>query len=149
MDAFSSSNNSNLNIGNGRGYYTRRDMAHTGRSPHPTHPASPLLIYRFFLLYNLSGVSRFLLLFTFFWSEIFKIWPFSLHSRVLCFLFFYLLQCVCVGGGRSAVGVGCLEETELHFLLCLYNLYPYTVEKVLFLSQFFKVRYWWISSQVP
>ena len=41
-----------------------------------------------FLLYYLSGVSRFLLLFTFLWSEIFKIWPFSLHSRVLFFLFF-------------------------------------------------------------
>ena len=57
-----------------------------------------------FLLYNLSGVSQFLLLFTYLWSEIFKIWPFSLHSRVLFFLFFALYSvCMCVGGRSRLV----------------------------------------------
>ena len=55
-----------------------------------------------FLLYNLSGVSRFL--FTFLWSGIFKIWLFSLHSRVVFFsLFPCFLVCVCVCWGGSVL----------------------------------------------
>ena len=72
----------------------RRDVALPTRtivSRRPTRPASPLFFLSCFLLYNLSGVRRFLLLFTFLWSRILKIWPFSLHSRVLF--------SVCVWGG--------------------------------------------------
>ena len=65
--------------------------------PIPTRPSESITFLSCFLLYNLSGVSRFL--FTFLWWEIFKIWLFSLHSRML-FLFSLLSSvCVCGGGG--------------------------------------------------
>ena len=79
----------------------RRDVALPTRtivSRRPTRPASPLFFLSCFLLYNLSGVSRFLLLFTFLWFEILSIWPVSLHSRVLVFVSFCFVVCVCAWG---------------------------------------------------
>ena len=68
----------------------------TGASQ-PNPSLGRLFFYLFFLLSNFTGEQWFLLLFTFLGWEIFKIWPFSLHSRVLFFLFFAFYR-VCVWG---------------------------------------------------
>ena len=82
-------------------YMTRRDVAFPRRSLEASQPdPSPgrSFFLSFFLLFNFTGDQWFLLLFTFFWWEIFKICPFSLHSRVPVFSFLFFLVCVCVGG---------------------------------------------------
>ena len=82
-------------------YQTGRGPSQTNDRIGPPDPSRESIIFlSCFLLYNLSGVSRFLLLFAFFRSEIFKISLFPLHSRALFFFFFSfaLLSTVCVGG---------------------------------------------------
>ena len=75
-----------------------------GRLYRPTRLV-PRVHYFFmdFLLYHLSGVSRFLLLFTFLWSGILKICLYSLHSRVQ-FFFFFAFYSTWGGVGRRGRG---------------------------------------------
>ena len=72
-----------------------------------------------FLLSNFTGEQWFLLLFTFFWSEILSIWTNSLHSWVLFFV--SLLSRVGVGcGGHHTHTIEC-KETKNSTLECKEN----------------------------
>ena len=79
-----------------------------------------------FFLYNLSGVSRFLLLFTFLWSGFLSIWTNSLHSRMLVFRVFLLCSVRGEGGRRgyrlSLAVVKCFPCIECAIFHCTKSL---------------------------